>query len=67
MIWGGVCDRHPRLRVGFLESGGGWIVPWLERIDRHYVDQGFNDSGLSMKPSENLPTQLLDLLRTRGR
>src|ERR1700729_311391 len=21
MIWGGVCERHPRLRVGFLESG----------------------------------------------
>jgi len=52
MIWGGVCDRHPKLRVAFLESGGGWIVPWLERMDRHYVDQGFNDSGLSMKPSE---------------
>jgi predicted TIM-barrel fold metal-dependent hydrolase len=52
MIWCGVCDKHPKLRVGFLESGGGWIVPWLERMDRHYVDQGFNDSGLSMKPSE---------------
>jgi uncharacterized protein len=52
MIWGGVCDKHPKLRIGFLESGGGWIVPWLERMDRHYVDQGFNDSGLSMKPSE---------------
>jgi predicted TIM-barrel fold metal-dependent hydrolase len=52
MIWGGVCDRHRKLRVGFLEAGGGWIVPWLERMDRHYVDQGFNDSGLSMKPSE---------------
>jgi uncharacterized protein len=52
MIWGGVCDKHPKLRVAFLESGGGWIVPWLERMDRHFVDQGFNDSGLSMKPSE---------------
>src|ERR1700730_697814 len=52
MIWGGVCDRHPKLRIGFLESGGGWIVPWLERMDRHFDDQGFNDSGLSMRPSE---------------
>jgi len=52
MIWGGVCDKHPKLRIAFLESGGGWIVPWLERMDRHYTDQGFNDSGLSMKPSE---------------
>ena len=36
----------------FLESGGGWIAPWLDRMDRHFDDQGFNDSGLSMRPSE---------------
>jgi len=52
VIWGGVCDRYPRIRVGFLESGGGWIAPWLDRMDRHFDDQGFNDSGLSMRPSE---------------
>ncbi len=52
MIWGGVIDKHPKLRVGFLESGGGWIVPWLERMDRHFDDVGFNDSGLSRRPSE---------------
>jgi len=52
VIWGGVADRHPKLRVGFLESGGGWIAPWLDRMDRHFDDQGFNDSGLSMRPSE---------------
>src|SRR5438270_93730 len=27
VIWGGVVDRHPRLRVAFLESGGGLIAP----------------------------------------
>src|SRR5262245_61098331 len=52
VIWGGVCDRHPRVRIAFLESGGGWIAPWLDRMDRHFDDQGFNDSGLSMRPSE---------------
>jgi predicted TIM-barrel fold metal-dependent hydrolase len=52
MIWGGVCERHPKLRVGFLESGGGWIAPWLDRMDRHFDDQGFNDSGLKHRPSE---------------
>ena len=52
VIWSGVCDRYPRVRIAFLESGGGWIAPWLDRMDRHYEDQGFNDSGLSMKPSE---------------
>jgi predicted TIM-barrel fold metal-dependent hydrolase len=33
-----VFDRFPRLRVAFLESGGGWIVPLLDRLERH-VDQ----------------------------
>jgi len=27
MIWGGVVERHPKLRIGFMESGGGWIAP----------------------------------------
>ena len=52
MIWRGVCERHPKLRVGFLESGGGWIAPWLDRMDRHFDDQGFNDSGLKTRPSD---------------
>ncbi len=52
VIWGGVCERHPKLRIAFLESGGGWIAPWLDRMNRHYDDQGFNDSGLKKRPSE---------------
>src|ERR1041385_1467768 len=52
VIWGGVCEKHPKIRIGFLESGGGWIAPWLDRMDRHFDDQGFNDSGLRTRPSE---------------
>jgi uncharacterized protein len=52
VIWGGVVDRHPRLRVAFLESGGGWIAPWLDRMDRHFDDKGFNDTAPKMRPSE---------------
>jgi predicted TIM-barrel fold metal-dependent hydrolase len=52
VIWGGVCERFPGVRIGFLESGGGWIAPWLDRMDRHFDDQGFNDSGLRTRPSE---------------
>jgi len=29
----GVFDRFPRLKVIVLESGGGWIGYWLDRID----------------------------------
>ena len=39
-------------RIAFLESGGGWVAPWLDRMDRHFDDQGFNDSGLKTRPSE---------------
>jgi predicted TIM-barrel fold metal-dependent hydrolase len=32
---GGILERHPRLRVGFLEAGGGWLPYWLWRLDEH--------------------------------
>jgi predicted TIM-barrel fold metal-dependent hydrolase len=48
----GICDRFPRLKVAFLESGGGWMAGWLDRMDRHFDDVGMNDTGLSMRPSE---------------
>lgn len=52
VLWCGVCDRYPKVRIGFMESGGGWIAPWVDRMDRHFDDQGSNDSNLSMRPSE---------------
>jgi hypothetical protein len=52
VIWGGVCERFPKVRIGFLESDGGWVAPWLDRMDRHFDDQGLNDSGLQTRPSE---------------
>jgi predicted TIM-barrel fold metal-dependent hydrolase len=33
----GVFDKFPRLKVLVLESGGGWIGYWLDRIDAVYV------------------------------
>jgi predicted TIM-barrel fold metal-dependent hydrolase len=49
---GGVLDRHPKLRVVFLESGCGWIAHWLERLDEHVEAWGF----ASLKP-ERMPSQ----------
>jgi predicted TIM-barrel fold metal-dependent hydrolase len=37
LIGEGVLDRHPTLRVVFLEAGGGWVPYWLGRLD-HQVD-----------------------------
>ncbi|MGH7918148.1 MAG: amidohydrolase family protein, partial [Candidatus Binataceae bacterium] len=52
LIMCGVCDRHPKLKFAFLESGGGWMAGWLDRMDRHFDDKGMNDTGLSARPSE---------------
>lgn len=35
LVLGGVLERHPRLRVAFLESGTGWLPYWLARLDEH--------------------------------
>ena len=36
LIEGGVLERHPRLRVAFLEAGCGWLPYWLWRMDEHW-------------------------------
>jgi predicted TIM-barrel fold metal-dependent hydrolase len=51
LVGGGVCRRFPRLRMVFLESNGGWIVPWLERLDHHYHEFGFEVPWLEEEPS----------------
>ncbi len=52
MIMCGVCDRFPKLRVAFLEAGGGWMAGWLDRMDRHFDDVGMNDTRLTARPSD---------------
>lgn len=36
LIGGGVLDRHPNLKVGFFETGVGWLPYWLERMDHFW-------------------------------
>lgn len=36
---GGVLDQFPRLRVGFLEAGVGWLPYWEELMDRSFAEQ----------------------------
>ena len=49
---GGVLERFPRLTVLILEANGGWIAPWLERLDHHYEVFRWDVPWLKMKPSE---------------
>lgn len=36
LVEGGVLERHPTLRVAFLEAGAGWLPYWLWRLDEEY-------------------------------
>jgi predicted TIM-barrel fold metal-dependent hydrolase len=53
LIEGGVLERHPQLKVGFLESGCGWLPYWLWRLDREYESSRSEVAdNVKMKPSE---------------
>lgn len=52
LVLGGVLDRHPTLRVAFLESGSGWLPYWLDRLDGHVETWGKLLPAVRMKPSE---------------
>ena len=51
LIFGGVLERYPRIRVVLGEAGIGWIPYVLWRMDAEWEDQ-FKDLSLTMPPSE---------------
>ena len=53
----GVLERHPRLRVMFLESSGGWAPFWLERLDEQAESFGGFCPDLRLRPSEYFARQ----------
>jgi predicted TIM-barrel fold metal-dependent hydrolase len=59
MIWGGVFERHPKLRVAVTEGSTIWVPELLQLMDQRYGDHHFTaklgtgyKSHLKMKPSE---------------
>ena len=52
LLAGGVMDRYPSLRVGFFESGLGWMPYWIDRLDEHFAVMGHHTPWLKRKPSE---------------
>ena len=58
LVWGGVFERHPRLRVAITEGTCSWAPELLQLMDLRY-DHGMEDQKLgnyrdhlSLKPSE---------------
>lgn len=50
-IGGGVCERHPKLKLAFLECYCGWVSFLLHRMDNAMAKGRFPTAG-KLKPSE---------------
>jgi predicted TIM-barrel fold metal-dependent hydrolase len=75
MMTTGVFEKFPRLKYVILESGGGWIAHWLERLESKYkVGKAFSpmkeEPGfyfdrqcyISVDPDEKTTPAMVDLL-----
>jgi predicted TIM-barrel fold metal-dependent hydrolase len=51
VIFAGVLERYPKMKLVIGESGTGWIPYVLEHMDLEWEDQ-YKDLDLTMKPSE---------------
>jgi predicted TIM-barrel fold metal-dependent hydrolase len=49
----GILDRFPKLKIGLIESGAGWVPFWLEAME-HQLDEfrTAENRGLKLRPKE---------------
>jgi predicted TIM-barrel fold metal-dependent hydrolase len=52
LIGSGLMDRYPKLRIGTLEAGHGWLPFWMARIDEHARTIRSEIPDLKMMPSD---------------
>lgn len=75
MVYDGVFERFPRLRVATIESASGWVVEWLDRLDYRYSYMGHScqmkrpaseyferNIWISADPEERLLPHMVELL-----
>ncbi len=52
LIYGGVAEKFPKLRIAFLECGCGWVPYWMDRMDEEWEKRQCEAPLLKAKPSE---------------
>jgi predicted TIM-barrel fold metal-dependent hydrolase len=55
LMFGGVCDRHPTLKLAFLESNATWAASWVDRMQARFKRGGH--ALIRSAPSEILARQ----------
>ena len=65
MLWGGVFERFPKLRVAITEGTAVWVPEYLKLLDFRYEDTPYSaklgdyTSHMSLKPSEYFARNVL--------
>jgi predicted TIM-barrel fold metal-dependent hydrolase len=54
LLEGGVFDRFPRIKFGFMESNCGWLPFWLDRLDEHFGRLGW----MLAQPPQRKPSEI---------
>jgi hypothetical protein len=54
VLYGGVLEKFPDLRVSFLEAGCGWVPFWMEHLDEEWEKRKFDAPLLADRPSAYL-------------
>ena len=52
LMYGGVPEKFPKLRIAFLECGCGWVPYWMDRMDEEWEKRQCEAPVLKAKPSE---------------
>lgn len=54
LVFGGVFDRHPNLKIVFAEGDAGWVPHYMHRMDRAYLEHQhkFVQGRLEKMPSD---------------
>ena len=60
LVFGGVFDRFPQLKIYFAETQIGWIPNWLEQMDYTYDrNRHWSERLLGMKPLKRQPSEYI--------
>ena len=52
LMYGGIPEKFPNLRIAFLECGCGWVPYWMDRMDEEWEKRQCEAPLLKKKPSE---------------
>ncbi len=52
MVFGGIPEMFPKLRIGYLEVGCGWLPYWAERMDEEWEKRGKVEAPLCKKKAQ---------------